>query len=200
MGRETTIEARLANAQGVCTVHLEAHALILRGMVRATLPLTTLSALQVRADGLHGTAPQGALWLGLSQRMAHSWLAKMRAPAPTVADKLGLCPGTAVALLLGDQDLETLLHSNGAVISASGNAKLWFVALNSAADLTNLLAQLNQTPLGPTQALWVIRTKGKAAVLKESTVMTELRTLGLTPSKTASVSATQTADRYSRAR
>ena len=197
MGREATIEAQLGDARGSCTVHLEASELILRGAIKARLRITELSGEHVQANGLHANTPQGALWLGLTERVAQSWLLKMQTPPPTLASKLGIHSQIGVAFLQPDTEMAALVQENGAIVCTLQQADLWFTALNSAEDLHDLLAQLRHTPLAKNQALWVVRAKGKAATLKESTVMQELRALCLVPTKTASVSELRTADRYS---
>ena len=197
MGREATIETQLGDALGLCTVHLEAQELILRGAIKAKLRIAELSGEHVQANGLHANTPQGALWLGLTERVAQSWLLKMQTPPPTLASKLGIHFQIGVAFLQPDTEIAALVQEYGATICALQQADLWFTALNSAADLHDLLTQLQRTPLGKNQALWVVRAKGKAATLKESTVMQELRALNLVPTKTARVSEFRTGDRYS---
>ena len=197
MGREAIVEAQLGEIQGSCTVHLEAQEIILRGAIKAKLRIVELSGAHVHANGLHASTSQGALWLGLTERVAQSWLLKMQTPPPTLASKLGIHSQIGVAFLQPDTEIAALVQENGATICALRQADLWFTALNSAADLHDLLAQLQRTPLAKNQSLWVIRAKGKAATFKESTLMQELRALSLVPTKTASVSDLRTGDRYS---
>ena len=197
MGREASIEAQLGDTHGSCTVYLEAEALVLRGAIKAKLKLAELSGEHVQANGLHANTPQGALWLGLTERVAQSWLLKMCAPTPTLASKLGIRAQIGVAFLQPDAEIEALVKANNAVFSDLAQANLWFKSVYSAADLHDLLVQLQKTPLTKDQSLWVIRLKGKATTLKESAVMQELRANGLVPTKTASVSELRTGDRYS---
>ena len=197
MGREATVEAQLGDARGLCKVHLEAQELILRGAIKANLQIAQLSGEHVQANGLHASTPQGALWLGLTERVAQSWLVKLRAPPATLASKLGIRAEIRVAFLQPDEEISALVTANKAVLGAQAHADFWFASLNSAADLQDLLARLQRTPLKKNQALWVIRSKGKAALIKETMVMQELRAVGLVPTKTASVSELRTADRYS---
>jgi hypothetical protein len=187
MGREAKIEAQLADKSGACTVLLEAHELILRGAIKAKLLLRELSDVYVQANGLHASTARGALWLGLSEAVARSWLKKMQEPPPTMASKLGIRAGVRVAFLQPDEEIAALVLAHSAEITPLADAQLWFTALNSSADLSDLLAQLAHTPLAKSQALWVLRHKGASAELKESTVMRELRALALVPTKTASV-------------
>jgi hypothetical protein len=196
MGREAKIEAQLGDASGACTVLLEAHELILRGAIKAKLLLSELSAVQVQSNGLHAGTPCGALWLGLSERMAQSWFKKMHEAPPTLASKLGISTGVRVAFLRADVELEALVTAQAAEITALPQAHLWLARLDCNADLSDLLAQLVRSPLGSKQALWVIRRKGMMVELKEATVMRVLRALALVPTKTASVSESRTADRY----
>jgi hypothetical protein len=198
MGREAKILVQLADTSGACTVLLEAHELILRGAIKAKLLLSELSGVHLQSNGLHAGTPRGALWLGLSERVAQSWFKKMQDAPPTLASKLGISTGVRVAFLRGDVELEALVAAQAAEIAAAPQAELWLAPLDGSADLGDLLVRLTQSPLGARQALWVIRRKGVQAELKEATVMRELRALALVPSKTASVSESRTADRYVR--
>lgn len=196
MGREAKIEVQLGDASGACSVLLEAHELIVRGAIKAKLLLQELTDVQVQSNGLHAGTPRGALWLGLSERVAQSWFKKMQEAPPTLASKLGIGAGVRVAFLQADTELEALVAAQVAEITEASEAQLWLAPLERSADLGGLLARLAQSPLGATQALWVIRRKGVLAELKEATVMRELRALALVPTKTTSVSESRTADRY----
>lgn len=197
MGREAKVDARLGDAHGPCTVLLESHALILRGAISATLPLDGLGSARATATGLHASTPRGALHLALGEKVAASWLKKLRDGPPSLAGKLGFDSDTRIALLAPDPELEAVATAAGARIVALSDAHLWLAPLHDAQDLERLLAQLARTPLAHGQSLWTIRTKGPKAALKETTLMTALARLDLVPTKTASVSETRSADRYS---
>jgi hypothetical protein len=200
MGREAKIAVQFGARSGFCTVLLEQDEIILRGAIKARTRLTDLNTWTLGATGLSAKSAEGTLWLGLSERDARSWLKKLQTPAPSLAHKLGFVQGATVALLRPDAMLSELADSSGVAQVDPILAKIWVAPLHIAADIDWLLDELAKLQLQNSQQLWVVRGKGPHALVKETLLMAALRQIGLTPSKTASISDSLTADRYAVAR
>ena len=176
---------------------LESQELRLRGSLKATLRLVELRGVSVRDEWFEAQTPLGQLRLHLGEAEARKWLDRIEHP-PTLAQKLGIVPGTAVHLVGSHPVVEEALRQTGAGIAALAEAQLVFTVIASPEDLRALDRLV---PALPTAAqLWVLRQKGKAAAVREGDIMAALRVLGLAPSKTAAWSDDYTADRYGRAR
>lgn len=197
MGREALCQAELAHEAGEVRALLEGHEIRLRGDIRATLALSDLRDLRIDGDVLHAQTPHGALGLHLGSTEARRWLERIVSP-PTLAEKLGITPGKPVHLVNSPEAVASVLDGAGARIVGLADAQLVFIAVATPKDLRSLDLLASRLPSG-TQ-LWVLRTKGKEAGVKEADIMATLRTHGLAPSKTAAWSALYAADRYGRAR
>ena len=75
-------------------------------------------------------------------------------------------------------------------------AKLAFIAILTHEDLKLLDGLVRYLPEGA--QIWVLRTKGSRAMVKESEIMALLRSRRFAPSKTAAWSELYSADRFSR--
>lgn len=197
MGREALCYGELGEEAGEVRALLESHELKLRGDIKATLAFTELQGAKVRGDALEAQTPRGLLRLHLGKIEARKWLDRIEHP-PTLAQKLGIGPGTPVHVVSMPPEGAEVLAQAGAVIGDFAGAKLVFVAIASQDDL-RALDHLARKLLSDAQ-LWVLRQKGKGAVVKEVEIMGVLRAQGLAPSKTAAWSEEYAADRYGRAR
>ena len=133
--------------------------------------------------------------LGLKDRAtAEKWALKIQSPKSLI-DKLGLKPGSRVAVL-GVTDPEFLAQAKkrlGIAPPQKTGAALNFIfyAADSAAEPTKLKSL--KAHLQPAGALWVISLKGKAAKIKDTDVMHAARAAGLVDTKVCSFSTTHTA-------
>jgi hypothetical protein len=198
MGLEA--ESELVNAGDRVHVKalLESHALILRGAVKKTLPLSEISDPRAIGDQLlfehHGTPY--ALVLPAGQ--AAKWLKKLTTAPPSLAAKLGVDP-TRKALVWGRSDDAALNAAlDGATTDRPAEAALSLAIADSpdslAQALNFLLHALPQAPI------WVVYPKGAKSPLPESAVRNHLRSLGMVDTKVCSVSERTTASRYNRAK
>lgn len=198
MGREARCSARWGARSGEVKALLESTEIVVRGAFRAVAPLAELR--DVRADGdtlrfrVHGE--DVALVLGAA---APRWAAKIAAPPPSLAAKLGIGPTTRlfVAGRLDDPALATALGA--AIRTRSADSADVIVARVDAADALARVADTHRARLERGVPLWVIYTKGKAAPLGETTVRAMLRERGLIDLKVASVSPSLTALKFARA-
>ena len=197
MGREALCHGELGRDAGEVRAHLESHELRLRGDIKATLGIAELSAIRVQGDALQAQTPRGPLRLQLGAIEARKWLDRMTHP-PTLAQKLGITPGTAVHVVGSPPEVSEVLTQAGARIGSLADATLVFVLIASDHDLQTLLRLVPTLP--PGAQLWMLRPKGKAAAVKEAAIMGALRAQGLAPSKTSAWSQEYAADRYGRAR
>lgn len=197
MGRETHCEAQLGEQRGKVHALLEANEIILRGAIRARLPLATLRELVADADALTAQAPQGPLVLALGAREADTWLQRIRNP-PSLASKLGVVAGTAVHVIDDHPEPRAVLQAARAEFVALDEAALVFVVIENEAQLQALRERLAQR--APGAAVWVLRLKGAQAAIKEAAIMAAMKALGMGPSKTAAWSEHYTSDRYGQAR
>jgi len=198
MGLEA--ESELVNAGD--TVHvkalLESHALILRGAVKKTLPISEITDPRIAGDQLlfehHGTPYALALPAG----QAAKWLKKLTTEPPSLAAKLGI-DATHKALVWGQSDDAALNAAlDGATTDRPADAALSLAIVDSpdslARALNILLHALPQSPV------WIVYPKGAKSSLPESSVRNHLRSLGWVDTKVCSVSERTTAGRYNRAK
>ncbi len=129
---------------------------------------------------------------------ATRWAAKIAAPAPSLAAKLGLTAATRV-LVAGRIDdpalAEALSVAKRTRAGASADA---IVARVDDADVLAHLATTHRAALDRGVPLWVVYTKGKNAPLGETAVRAMLRERGLIDLKVASVSSELTALKFAR--
>lgn len=111
-------------------------------------------------------------------------------------DKLGVKPGHRVSVLrLRDPGFVESVAARGADVSARmrRDSDLVFVAAEGPADLARLAVLRRH--IKDSGAIWVVRRKGKEAVLRETDVINAALAAGLVDNKIASFSDTQGAMR-----
>jgi hypothetical protein len=118
-----------------------------------------------------------------------------RVYATPLLDKLGVRPGTRVAVLgIGDGDFRALLAGRTHDVTdgwPKAATALVFLAANGPGDLETLIA-LRERIL-PAGAIWVVSRKGRAATLRDVEVIAAARAVGLVDNKVVAFSATHTA-------
>jgi hypothetical protein len=148
-----TVDGKVARGKAL----LETTELLVRGDVRARVPLAAVEAVTVAGDTLTVRWPGGTLALELGGVAAAKWAEKLRNP-PSRADKLGVKDGARVALVgdfAFDETFAAELARRGAVVVARGAVDLLFFAPTKRADLDRL-ATLGKR-LEPAGALWIVR-------------------------------------------
>ncbi len=198
MGLEAESELVTAGDMIHVKALLESHALILRGAVKKTLPLSEINAPRAVGDQLlfehHGTPYALALPAG----QAAKWLKKLTTTPPSLAAKLGI-DATRRALVWGHSDDAALNAAlDGATTDVPGNAALSLAIVESPDELARALnTLLHALPHAP---VWIVYPKGAKSTLPETAVRNHLRSLGWVDTKVCSVSERTTAGRYNRAK
>lgn len=133
-------------------------------------------------------------WTGASAAMelgsaAAKWAEKILHP-PTLADKLGIKPGVAVAIE-GDFG-EAILASAGPAVK--GKSDLLFFQASESADLSRI--ERLKSRLKPSGAIWIVYPKG-VKTIREAEVIAAGRAAGLKDTKVARFSESHTALRFS---
>jgi hypothetical protein len=195
MGRTAVCHATLDRDAGEAKAMLESDHLLLRGDLRATLPLSTLRNVRTEGDLLRAETGLGPLVLVLGEREATLWAKKILSP-PSLAQKLGVAPDTAIHVVDDPEVLRPTLGAIPATHVALEEATVVFALFDRPQSLDTLpgLAERMQ----PQTQLWAIRPKGPKALPREADLMAALRALGFRPNKTAAWSAMHAADRYRR--
>jgi hypothetical protein len=201
MGRTAICHTIMGKDSGETEAMLEADHILLRGDVRAKLPLPTLRAVRAEGDGLHAKTELGALTLMLGEREAALWQKKIL-PPPSLAKKLGVVEQFRIHVIDAHPQLMATLaditsNVGGIENTDIKNADIVFALIDAPETLQRLPALAARIPQDA--QLWVLRPKGKAAAIKESALMEALRAMGFRPNKTAAWSAEYAADRYRRA-
>lgn len=195
MGRTALCHATLGTDAGETTAMLESDHILLRGDLRATLPLAALRDIRADGDALHAFTDLGVLSLILGEREAALWHRKILSP-PSLAQKLGVAGHSRVHIVDAHPVLTATLTAMAAPIDDIDSAEIVFVLIDTPEALQRLPALIARIPREA--QLWAIRPKGKAAAIKESELMAALREHGFRPNKTAAWSAEYAADRYKR--
>ena len=197
MGRVSVCYGTLGPDKGEVKAMLEGHVIQLRGDFKADLPLEGLSEVRVQDGALVAHTKQGPLSLALGDGEAALWAKKILHP-PSLIDKLGVRPETAVHVHRGHPEVKRALDPAGAPMVPLAKAQLAFIVVETEGDLAAFKSLAKARPDGC--QVWVLRRKGAAAQVPEREIMAAAKAEGLGPSKTAAWSDIYAADRYGRAR
>jgi hypothetical protein len=196
MGHEIVCRASVDGRSTRGRALLETTEVLLRGDVRARVPLAEIEGVTVLGGTLTVKWSGGTLALELGAAAAAKWAEKIRNP-PSRAQKLGLKPGARVALVgdFGfDASFEDELAKSGANLATRGPVDLLFHAATKRADLDKISGLMKR--LDPRGALWVVRPKGKETPVTESDTRRAGLAAGLVDVKVAAFSATHTAEKF----
>lgn len=197
MGREAQVPCTVGDHTETVKALLESKELILRGAtIKRRFELAALQRARVQGDALTFTVDGEAVSLVLGAAQAPKWLAKIQAPPPTLAAKLGIGPAQPAAVFgpaLDDAELAAALA--GATTDRLSHASVLVAAVFSADELSRAVSLHAGMPC---KGLWVVYAKGKAAVLGDTAIRTALRAQGYVDNKTSAVSEWLTATRYVR--
>lgn len=194
MGSEAHCRVTWKAKTWVAAVHLDSSAVEVRGRPKLVLPLAEVSECELREGALLLRSARGVLELRLGAEAA-SWARKIRNPKSR-AEKLGIRSGQRVAFVgLDDPVLAGEVAARGArIVSGRGAVDVLFFGVTSARDLARLSALRER--IEPEGSLWLVRTKGKAATVKEGEVRSAARAAGLVDVKVIAFSETQTSDKF----
>jgi len=177
-------------------VLLETSELIIRGPIRRTVPITSLTKVEIQGEQLHFNVGEDSVALNLGAVQAQSWAKKIATPRPTLAAKLGITSATHLCLI-GEFETEELKTAVVQAASRDSRKPDQILAIvKTSADLNHALDRYATHPNKP--PIWVIYPKGPNKRLGETEVRGTLRHEGFIDTKVASVSATLTALRFIR--
>jgi hypothetical protein len=193
MGLEARCRVGWQGTRWLAAIHLDSTALEVRGRPRLVVPLSEVRHVAVADDEVKLETAEGPLTLALGAA-AELWARKIAAP-PTRGKKLGIEPGVRVSLVgLVDAAFEAELVALGAeLVSPRAKADIVLLQVEAPSGLAGLA--LAKARIEPDGAIWVIRTKGKAATVAEAEVRDAARAAGLVDVKVAAFSATLSADK-----
>ncbi|RTL24984.1 MAG: hypothetical protein EKK52_00550 [Burkholderiales bacterium] len=198
MGREASCPARVGAESAEVTALLESTTVVLRGAIKRKWAIAALQKLRVDGEALCFDAEGEAVALALGDKEAGKWLAKLQAPPPTLAAKLGVSaenPALLIGPTVGTLDpalAEALSHGLTGNVKA---ARMLVAVISKPAELQRM-ADFHATMICKT--VWVVHAKGPAAYPSDAEVRIAMRGWGYVDNKTASVSDTLTATRYVR--
>ena len=195
MGKEVQVVVEINGSTAEVKVLLESTELILRGALRRRIPREQLRDPRVEGDALVFEAGDHSLRLQLGAPLAVKWLRALQTPPPSLADKLGLKPGTVLRVLGTCDDLalrDAVTPYQGAEIT--GEPDLLIAEVRDAESLDSALALEARHPGLP---IWMIYAKGPSA-FGDAAIRAALRPKGFIDSKSCAVSARLTATRYRR--
>jgi hypothetical protein len=201
MGSEATCHCQWASEAASCKVLLETNEVIVRGSIRRSVPIASLTAISVRGDQLRFRAGEDEVALSLGAPLAEKWAKKLTSPPPTLAAKLGISGSIRVAIFgeLSAQELDEAVATSASAKNARVDpavSDLILAEVRTIDDLRQVLGRYAGYPGEP--PIWIIYPKGKGKPLAEAEVRDTLRHEGFIDTKVASVSQTLTALRFIR--
>ena len=199
MGLELSGRARLAPkggsvTEGAAKIHLETDHLIVRGEVRAKIPLADILEVTVRGETVTVRHAGGMLSVtvgGVAQKFAE----RLVAPPKSRLEKMEIGEGaTVVVLNFRNSEFTAELDAINAVVStrAKADSELIVLGVEMPSDLPRIGAAAKS--LSPTGALWVIHPKGIDGV-QDTAIFGRATEAGLTYTKVARFSETHTAEK-----
>jgi hypothetical protein len=193
MGLEARCIVTWGGSSSMAAVHLDSAAVEVRGRPRLVLPFGDVRRVVAAGGELTLDTANGTLSLALGEA-AELWARKIAAP-PSRCQKLGIAPDQRVSVIgLDDAAFDAELRSAGVErVGPRSKADLVFLHAGAEGDLSALAALRGR--IEPDGGIWVVRTKGKAAPVKEAMVRSAARAAGLVDVKVAAFSDTLTADK-----
>ncbi len=196
MGKAQQCQVQWGSQAGMAEVHLDSTTITLRGAVQQRWLVADGQHWRIDAGALCAEMAGQTLRLELGERIAKRWLKAIIEP-PSLAQKLGL-PGANSSVHFDPNNATLAEFFAELAISpvAVSKATLCFVEVSE--HLQWLAALALAKKLTSEQMLWVLRVKGKQALISESTIMSGLAEIGFKPNKTTAWNERHGADRYVR--
>lgn len=194
MGLEAICRVRSGAANHEAKVLLETDELIVRGVARQRIPLSSISSVAAADGELRVDHGGGRLVLELGDA-AEKWAQRIRSPR-TLLEKLGVHAGQTISVKdVSDEEFATQLTRSGACMHTGALKKdsdIIFLGATTPRDLAKLATAARA--IKRDGAIWVIHPKGKGA-LRDTEIFAAATEAGLTATKVARFSATHTAEK-----
>lgn len=194
MGIETTCRVETEAGTGDAKVLLETEELIVRGALKARIPLKSVEAAVVDGRKLIVSHGKSRTVLHLGPEAAR-WADRILNPR-TRLEKLGVKPGMLVSCQgIADPALQDELTAAGATVSwgrIRKDSDLILLGVERDAEVSRITPAV--ASLRPNGAIWVIHPKGKEGV-KDTTIFSAGREAGLVATKVAKFSESHTAEK-----
>jgi len=204
MGNEAQCTAQVGKQVSAGKALLETDELIFRGEFRLKIPYREIKSVEADGGVLRIRFPEGEAKFTLGEHAA-KWADRILHPK-SLLDKLGVKPGSAVAVLqVRDPDFLRQLKDSAAEVSVrAANPAKWpselqgkhdfiFYGAESDGDLAELKRII--PALKKSGALWIVYPKGRKDIT-ESDVFAAGKRAGLVDVKVARFSATHTALKF----
>ncbi|MFT7722678.1 MAG: hypothetical protein QM788_07580 [Roseateles sp.] len=198
MGREASCTARVGGETAELTALLESTTIVLRGAIRRKWAIAALQGLRVVGGELLFDADGEAVALALGEKEAGKWLAKLQAPPPTLAAKLGVSaenPALLIGPTVGPLD-PALAEALAQGLTGNVKAARMLVAVISKPGELERMAEFHAAMICKT--VWVVHPKGPGAFPSDGEVRAAMRGWGYVDNKSCAVSERLTATRYVR--
>jgi len=194
MGIETTCRVETEAGAGEAKVLLETEELIVRGALKARIPLKSVEAAVVDGRKLIVSHGKSRTVLHLGPQAAR-WADRILNPRSRL-EKLGVKPGMVVSCQgITDTALKDELTSAGATVSwgrIKKDSDLILLGVERDAELSRIAPAV--ASVRPDGAIWVIHPKGKEGV-KDTAIFGAGREAGLVATKVAKFSESHTAEK-----
>ena len=194
MGIETTCRVETEAGAGEAKVLLETEELIVRGALKARIPLKSVDTAVVDGRKLIVSHGKSRTVLHLGPQAAR-WADRILNPRSRL-EKLGVKPGMVVSCQgITDTALKDELTSAGATVSwgrIKKDSDLILLGVERDAELSRIAPAV--ASVRPDGAIWVIHPKGKEGV-KDTAIFGAGREAGLVATKVAKFSESHTAEK-----
>jgi hypothetical protein len=194
MGREATCDCTFSGTKAKVKALLETNEIILRGGIRMTAPLNALKNIRVESETLCFDLDKRSFQLHLGAKAAESWAKKLKAPPPTLADKLGI-RGKTVRIIGTIEDKALLSALTSAALIRAEAPDLILSCVDTPEILASTLREAKKQ-LARSISIWLVYRKGPGHLINEKLIRSTLRALGYMDTKVASVSEHLTALRF----
>jgi hypothetical protein len=176
---------------------LEPPELILRGEMKRRIPFSAMKQIAAEGARLRFRVDGESVSLQLGAAQAVKWAEALLKPPPTLAQKLGILPGSAVRVLgiLDDDALRDALAD--ALIAGRGAADVVVARVNALADIRDAWKKA-AAQVAAGAALWMVYPKGSGHAVHETDVRGAGLAAGFVDVKVAADSAQLTALKFVR--
>jgi hypothetical protein len=196
MGLEAKVRVEWNGETALARLHLDSNKLDVYLKPALHVPFAQMRKVVAERGVLRIASEQGSLVLQLGDA-AERWAQKIKQPKGRL-DKLGVKSGDLRVALIGlhdaDFEAELLTRIDKLYKKPIAGADLVFLRVSSAKDLTKLKGLREK--LAAAGAFWIVREKGKAALVRESEVREAAKAAGLVDVKVVAFSDTLTADKF----
>ena len=197
MGRELQCAVRSGGKRSVGKALLETNEVLFRGDPRLKIPIASLTSVVAKDGELHLKWPDNSAVLELGEQ-AEKWAHAILQPK-TIADKLGIKPGSRISVLRLSESEVLKDARNSAVAFADDkplkDSDVIFYGAESTSELPRIKKLIPS--LAGTGALWIVYPKGQREIT-EFQVLAAGREAGLVDIKVVSYSSTHTALKFVR--